>query len=70
MPTNRGTGYAETEALLAAIADDEEGVEQWLRELLPGERATLDSAIHRMSATLMHLRHGSPDQDQQDGSTK
>lgn len=56
MPKNRGTDYAETEALLAALSDDEEGVEQWLGELLPGERASLDHALTWMSRTIMRLR--------------
>lgn len=30
MPTNRGTSFAETEMLLAALSGDDEGMERWL----------------------------------------
>ena len=59
--TQRGTDYAETEALLAAIADDADTLDKQLGNLLPSERRTLMAACYTIIRTIDRMPGHGPD---------
>lgn len=48
MAKNRGTGYAETESLLAALDGDMGDCSTWLAGLSPAEHYRLEAALDEM----------------------
>ncbi|MCC4266267.1 hypothetical protein [Microbacterium schleiferi] len=52
---NRGTDYAETEALLATLADDAEGLDRQLRNLYPSERRKLLAACYTIAHAIQRM---------------